>query len=108
MIHGGYHRLYGLAVGERQNCDLRTGHEFLDNYLAAGFSELAVKQHGLYSRLSLFKILRDDNALAERQTVALDNSRVAVLRLYVLDCLVSVGEGLVARSGDTVLLHQRL
>ena len=108
MIHGRYHRLYCLAVGERKDCNFGTCHEFLDYDLAAALAELAAYEHGVYSLDCLMLVLRDDNALSESKSVALDDSRVAVLRLYILYCLFRVRKSLIRRSGYSVLLHQRL
>ena len=108
MIHRGDHRLHGLSVGERKDCNLGACHEFLHNDLAAGFAELSVKQHGIHRRLGFLEILGDDDALSEGKSVTLDDCRVAVLRLYVFYRPVGVGESFVSCGGNAVLFHQRL
>ena len=108
VIHRGYHGFYGFSVGKGEHRDFRTRHKFLHNYLAARFAELPVQQHRPYRRLSLGKILCDDNTLAKRQSIALDDRGIAVALLDISDSLVRVGKGLIGSCGDIVFFHQRL
>ena len=52
------------------------------------------------------EILRDEHALAERQTVRLDDDREAVLGFNIGHRRGRVGKDLVARRRDAVFLHQ--
>ncbi len=62
----------------------------------------------MYSLDSLFLVLSDDNALAESESVSLDNCGVAVLLLEVGDSLVAFGEHLIEGCGNVILLHELL
>ena len=106
VVHRRNHRLYGFSVRERKNGYLNAAHKLLDNNFRAALSELLVNHHRLNRVLGFLEILRDDNALSERKTVALDNRGILILRLDVSNCLVRVREGFISRRGDIVLLHQ--
>ena len=107
MVHGGHHGLYHLAVGEGQHTDLRTGEELLDDHTAARFPEHAVCHHigdGLHG---LLPGLGNDHALAQGQTVGLDD-RGDGGGFQILEGSVQIIEDLVLCRGDAVFLHQVL
>ncbi len=108
MIHGRDHRDHGLAVSEGKNGYLGACEEFLDNDPGAALAEFQLVDHLMDSSNGLILILSDDNALAQSQTVSLDNCRIAVLLLEVSDSAVAVGEDLIEGSRNVVLLHELL
>ena len=62
----------------------------------------------LDGRDGLLLILRDQDALAERQAVGLDDDGVFPAPADKRDCLVCVAEHFIGRCGDVVRLHQAL
>ena len=106
VIHGRHHGLDHLAVGKAQHADLRAGEELLHDYVVAGRTELLV-QHDLLDAVGgLLLVLADEHALAQRQTVRLDDHRVLALGLDVVHDFGGVVEGLILSGRDAVLLHQ--
>ena len=107
VIHGGHHGLDHLAVGEGQHGDLRAGEKFLDDHVVAGFAENMIFHHVPDGGLGLLPGLGDDDALAQRQTVGLDDGGDGGS--------VQIGEGggrvvedLIPGGGDAVLFHEIL
>ena len=107
MIHGGNHGNDRFTVGKAQNGDLRAFHELFDDHPVAGTAELVVLDHGANGSFRLLDRLRDDDALAERQAVRLDDDGRA-LRLNIGAGGLRLGEELILRRGDAVLFHQIL
>ena len=79
VIHAGHHRLDRFAVGERQHADFRAGQELLDDDPRAGRAELRFLHHGRDGFHGAFAVGANEHALAERQTIRLDNDRRTVL-----------------------------
>ena len=76
--------------------------------MVAGSAELLV-QHDLLDALGcLLLVFADQHALAQCQTVGLDDHWVLALGADVIHDLCGVIEGLVLCGGDAVLLHQVL
>ena len=107
MIHGGHHGLDHLAVGEGKHGDLRAGEKFLNDHVVAGFAENVVLHHVPDGGLGLLPGLGDDDALAQRQTVGLDDGGDG--------SGVQIGKGgghvaknLVPGGGDAVFFHEIL
>ena len=71
VILGRRHQLVVSAVTEGQGGDLPSGHEFLNDKLIARRPELLVCHDFLYPSFGLFKILTDQNPLAQSQAVRL-------------------------------------
>ena len=76
--------------------------------MVAGCAELFVQHDLLHAVSGLFLIFADQHALAQCQTVGLDDHRVLALSLDVLHDLGGVVKGLVLCGGDAVFLHQVL
>ena len=76
VVHGGDHRHERLAVGKRQNRHLRPRQELLDHN-AGGRSRRRRSSRIMETTASFAssRRLRDDNALAEGQTVRLHDDR---------------------------------
>ena len=106
MIHRRDHRNDSLSVSERKHRYLRTCQELLNYDSSAALAEFQLVYHRVYSLNSLSLVLCQDNALAQSQTVRLDNSRVAVLLFHISDCLSAVVEYLVLCSRDIVFFHK--
>ena len=108
VVHARDHRLDGLAVAEGQNADLGAGQELLDDHMVAGRAELFV-QHDLLDAVGgLLLILADQHALAQRQTVRLDDDGVFALGFDVVHDLLGVVKRLIFGRRDAVFLHQVL
>ena len=107
MVHGRHHGNNGFAVGKAQNGDLGPLHELLDDDARAALTEGLVLDHGANGGFRLLDRLRDDDALAERQAVGLDDDGRA-LRLNIGAGGVRVGEELILCRGDAVFFHQIL
>ena len=107
MIHGGNHRNYGLAVGERKNRDLRACEEFFYHHLIAAVSEHSVLHYGLDGVFRFFPGLGDYDALAQSQTVCFYHYRYRTC-FYVLKSLFHIVESLVFRRRYAVFFHQIL
>ena len=105
VVHAGNHRLDGLAVAEGQHTDLGAGQKLLNNDMVAGGTELFVQHDLLDAVSSLLLALADQHALAERQTVCLDDHRVLALGPDVIHDLFRIIECLIPGGGDAVLLH---
>ena len=107
MVHGRHHGNNGFAVGKAQNGDLGPLHEFLDDDACAALAEGLVLDHGANSSFCLLDRPGDNDALAERESVRLDNDGRA-LRLNIGAGGVRVGEELILCRGDAVFFHQIL
>ena len=107
VIHGRDHGADGTAVGKCQHADLGTSEKFFDDNFLAGLAKGLVLHDGFHRILRLVQVLRDQNALAERQTVCLEHNREAG-GLQVRKRRVRVAEHLVSCGGDTVFFHQVL
>ena len=107
MVHGRHHGNNGFAVGKAQNGDLGPLHELLDDDARAALAEGLVLDHGADGGFCFLHRLRDDDALAECQTVGLDDDGRA-LRINIGAGSVRVGEELILCRGDAVLFHQVL
>ena len=106
MVFRGHHRAQRLAVRKCQHGNLRAGQKFLHNNVVAGSAEHLVFHNGVHGILRLVKVLRDDNALAKRQAVCLNDNRELTALFHVLYDLFRVGEHRVIRCRNTVFLHQ--
>jgi hypothetical protein len=62
-----------LAVGKGQHGHLRALQEFLHDDLVAAVAEFFVGHDGFHGGSGLGKVLRYDDALAQRQSVGLDD-----------------------------------
>ena len=107
VIHGGHHGLDHLAVGEGQHGDLRAGEKFLNDHMVAGLAEDVIFHHIPDGGLGLVPGLGDDNALAQRKTIGLDDGGDGGG--------VQIGKGgghvvedLIPGGGDAVLFHEIL
>ena len=107
MIHGGNHGNDRFTVGKAQNGDLGPLHELLDDDARAALTEGLVLDHGADGGFCFLHRLRDDDALAECQTVGLDDDGRA-LRINIGAGSVRVGEELILCRGDAVFFHQIL
>ena len=108
VVHAGHHGLDHLAVRKAQHTDLGAGEEFLHHHMVAGCAEFLIQHDLLHAVRSLLLVLADEHALAQCQTVGLDDHRVLALGLDVLHDLGGVVKGLVLCGGDAVFLHQVL
>ena len=97
-----------MTVGKREHRHLGTRQKFLDDDFVAGLTELLVLHDGLDSGDRLVNCLRDNNALAERQTVRLDDNRCGVLSLYIVNRLLRVVKHLIFGGRNAVLFHHVL
>ena len=107
VVHGGDHRHERFAVGEAQHRDLGTLHIFLDDDARAALTEGLILDHRAHGGLRLLDCLRDDDALAERETVRLDDDGRA-LGVDVGTGGGRVGKDAVFCGGNVVFLHQVL
>ena len=107
MIHGGNHGNDRFTVGKAQNGDLGPLHELLDDDTRAALTEGLVLDHGADGSFRLLDRPGDNDALAERQTVGLDDDGRA-LRVNIGTGGVRVGEELILCRGDAVFFHQVL
>ena len=82
-------------------------HELFDDDARTTLAEGLVLDHGANGSFRLLDRLRDDDALAERQAVRLDDDGRA-LRLNIGAGGLRLGEELILRRGDAVLFHQIL
>ena len=107
MVHGGHHGGDGGAVGESQDADLRASQKLLDHHPAAGVPEGPVLHHGPDGILCLFIGPGDQHALAQGQTVRLDDDgegggfQIGERRSGRIEHLISGG-------GDVIFFHQVL
>ena len=108
MVHGRAHRLDCLGVSEGQNRNLYALQELFHNNVVAAGAECLVLHNGLDRVLGFGKVLGDDDTLAQSQTVRLDDNGVFVHLLDVGNCRMGIVKGLIAGSGNAVLLHQVL
>ena len=108
VVHRGDHGLDHLAVGEAEDADLGPGEELLHHHMVARSAELLVQHDLLQAVLGLGLVLADEDALAQRQAVRLDDHRPFALRPDVVEGLGGVVKGLVGGGGDAVFLHQVL
>ena len=108
VVHAGHHGLDHLAVRKAQHTDLGAGEEFLHHHMVAGCAEFLIQHDLLHAVRSLLLVFADQHALAQGQTVGLDDHRVLALGLDVLHDLGGVVKGLVLCGGDAVFLHQVL
>ena len=107
MVHGGDHRLHGLAVCEGQDADLGTGKKLLNDDVLAALAEDLIRHHGLDGLLGLLPGLGNDDTLAQGQAVSLDDRRNGG-GFQIPKGRVHIVEDLVLRRGNAVLLHQIL
>ena len=107
MIHGRNHGNDRFTVGKAQNGDLGAFHKFFDDNARTALAESLVLDHGADGGFCFLHRLRDDDALAECQTVGLDDDGRA-LRINIGAGSVRVGEELILCRGDAVLFHQVL
>ena len=108
VVHAGHHGLDHLAVRKAQHTDLGAGEEFLHHHMVARCAEFLIQHDLLHAVRSLLLVFADQHALAQCQTVGLDDHRVLALGLDVLHDLGGVVKGLVLCGGDAVFLHQVL
>ena len=107
MVHGGNHGSNGGTVGESQNADFGTGEELLNDDLVAGIAEGLILHDALDGFLALFQSLGDQNALAQSQTVGLDDDGEGSA-FQIFHGLDGIIEDFVSSGGNAVLLHQVL
>ncbi len=107
MIHGRNHGNDRFTVGKAQNGDLGAFHKFFDDNARTALAESLVLDHGADGGFCFLHRLRDDDALAECQTVGLDDDGRA-LRINIGAGGVRVGEELILCRGDAVFFHQIL
>ena len=99
------HRADRLAVGEGEDRHFLARHELLDDDAAARLAK-RLSLHDLIDGSESFRLRHgDDDALARCKSVRLDDDRCA-LRLDVGACGSGIGEHLVLRRRDAVLLHE--
>ena len=107
MVHGGHHGDDRFAVGKAEHRDLGALHELFDDDARTALPEGLVLDHGADGGLCLLRRLRDDDALAERESVGLNDDGRA-LRVDIGAGSLHLGEELVACRGNAVLFHQVL
>ena len=107
MVHGGNHGADGTAIGEGQNGNFRAGEEFLNDHGGATLAEFGICHHVGDSFLGFFSGLGDDNTLAQRQTVGLDDGGDGG-SFQIGQRSFQIGENFVSGSGNAVFLHQVL
>ena len=107
MIHRGDHRLDYRAVGECEHRYLGALEELLDDDAVAALTELALLHNGANGVGGLLTLHGDDNALAECETVRLDNNGDGTLG-NIFICILRRLKDLVGRGGNAVLLHKIL
>ena len=107
MIHGRNHGNDRFTVGKAQNGDLGAFHKFFDDNARTALAESLVLDHGADGGFCFLHRLRDNDALAECQTVGLDDDGRA-LRINIGAGGVRVGEELILCRGDAVFFHQIL
>ena len=107
MVHGRNHGNNRFTVGKAQNGDLRPLHELFDDDARTALAESLVLDHGADGGFCFLHRLRDDDTLAECQTVGLDDDGRA-LRVNIGAGGVRVGEELILCRGDAVFFHQIL
>ncbi len=108
VVHAGHHGLDYLAVGKAQHTDLGAGEELFHHHMVAGSAELFVQHDLLHAIGGLFLVLADQHALAQCQSVGLDDHGVLALCLDVIHDLGGVIKGGILCGGDAVFLHQVL
>ena len=108
MVHARDHRHDRLAVREAQDGHLGAGEELLDHDAAAGRAERAVLHDVLHGVERGGFVLADEDALAERKPVGLDDDGVFAARGDVGAGFVRVVERLILRGRDAVLAHEVL
>ena len=107
VVHAGDHWDDGFSVGEREHRDFGTFEVFFDHDLIAAVTELFLLHHLPHGPEGLLPGLGDDDALAEGKPVGLDHSGDGG-RFQIAQSLFHVGEDLIARCRNAVLLHQIL
>ena len=107
VVHGGNHGLDALAVGKRQHGHLGAGQEFLNHHAAAALAKRLILHHREDGLLGLFPALCNDHALAQCQTVGLDD-RGDGRGFDIRQRGIHILKHLVCRGGDAVFLHQIL
>ena len=105
VVLRGHHRDDGLAVGEREHGHLFAGQKFLDDDDVARRLELFVDHHLFEGFERLFFVVADDDALAQREPVRLDDERI-LRALGILARRRIVVELAVVGGRDAVLFHQ--
>ena len=107
VIHGADHRYDHVTIRKAEDGHLRTLEVLLDDDLIAGVAELVLCHDGLDALDRLLTGHRDDDTLAEGESVRLDDGRDRA-GLDIRLCGVDIGKYLIARGRDVVLLHQVL
>ena len=107
MIHRRDHRHHGLAVGKGQNRYLWAREELLDDHLIATLAKDLILHDDMDGGARLGKIVGNDHALAQCQTVGLDHDGVGGV-VQILQSVGRLAEHLVSGGGNTVFLHQIL
>ena len=108
MIHGRDHRPYRLTIGKAEDGNLRTGQKFFNDDLRTALSEdLVLHDRGDGIECFLL-ILCNDNALAQRQTIRLDDSRILVLVFQISLSCFRIIEYTIFCGRNVILLHQFL
>ena len=105
VVLAGLHRHNRLAVAEAQHRHLAPDHTFFNQHPRAAPAELAALHHLDHGLFRLAYRRRDDDALAQRQAVRLDDNRRA-LRIQIRQRLLHLGEDFAPRRGDAVFAHQ--
>ena len=85
----------------------RAGQKLFDDDPRAGRAELRFLHHGRDGFHGAFAVGADEHALAERQTIRLDDDG-HIRRLQILDRRVIIVKRLIRRRRNAVLLHQVL
>ncbi len=107
MIHTGNHRSDGLAVGKAQDGNFRSLQKLFDDDGVARFPKDLFGHHIVDGGLRFLVVCGDDDALAERQTVRLnDDGERALLQVRKRGLLLR--KDLVLCGGDAVTAHQVL
>ena len=107
VVHRGHHRHETLAVGEAQHRDLGTLEILLDDDALAAFAKAALAHHFSDGLLCLLARLGDDDALADREAVGLDDGRHGG-GIQIAQRFFGLVEDLEGRRRDAVFLHETL
>ena len=107
VIHGGDHRYQRLAVGKAQHRYLRSGQELLYHDACARVAEYPLLHDRVYRSLRLLACLRYRHALAQSQSVRLDDCRERAA-FDILQRRPGAVKYLVGSRRYMVLLHELL
>ena len=105
MILGRDHWFDCFGIGKSQYRNLRTGQKLFNDDVTAAFTENFIFHHGANCLLCLRKILRNDHAFSQCQTVRFNNRRIDVFGADIVNCLVRVVEHLILSSRNMVFFH---